>query len=128
MLKGGGSSPFTASIAGIPASPTCPIDSAAKFGVGGLMQSLAGRYAADGIRVNAVCPGPIDTPMMQVFMQRPDTQTNRAENIARMQQVIPLGRVGRADEVAKAALFLLSDDASYITGVPLPVDGGYVSK
>jgi NAD(P)-dependent dehydrogenase (short-subunit alcohol dehydrogenase family) len=126
--QGGGSILFTASIAGISGSPFSPIYSAAKFGVVGLMQSLAGRYAADGIRVNAVCPGPIDTPMMQVFMQRPDTQTNRAENIARMQQVIPLGRVGRADEVAKAALFLLSDDASYITGVPLPVDGGYVSK
>lgn len=119
---------FTASIAGLAGSPFSPIYSAAKFGVVGLMQSLACRYAPENIRVNAVCPAPIDTPMLEVFMQRPDTQTDRDENLARMKQAIPLGRVGRPEEVATAALFLCSDDASYVTGVALPVDGGYLAK
>lgn len=126
--RGGGSILFTASIAGLAGSPFSPIYSAAKFGVVGLMQSMACRYGPENIRVNAVCPAPIDTPMLQVFMQRPDTQTNREENLARMRQNIPLGREGQPEEVAAAALFLVSDEASYITGVALPVDGGYVAK
>ena len=123
-----GSVLFTASIAGLAGSPFSPIYSAAKFGVVGLMQSLACRYAPENIRVNAVCPAPIDTPMLEVFMQRPDIQTSRDENLARMKQAIPLGRVGRPEEVAAVALFLCSDDASYVTGVALPVDGGYLAK
>ena len=126
--RGGGSVLFTASIAGLTGSPFSPVYSAAKFAVVGLMQSLACRYASENVRINAVCPAPIDTPMLQVFMQRPDTQTNREENLARMRQAMPMGRVGRPDEVAKAALFLCSDDASFITGVALPVDGGYLAK
>jgi NAD(P)-dependent dehydrogenase (short-subunit alcohol dehydrogenase family) len=126
--RGGGSVLFTASIAGLAGSPFSPIYSAAKYGVVGFMQSMACRYAAENIRMNAVCPAPIDTPMLNVFMQRPDTQTNREENLQRLKQAIPMGRVGRPEEVAAAALFLCSDDASYITGVALPVDGGYVAK
>lgn len=126
--RGGGAVLFTASIGGLAGSPFSPVYSAAKFGVVGMMQSLACRYAAENIRVNAVCPGPIDTPMLQVFMQRPDTQGNREENLARMRQAMPMGRVGRPEEVAHAALFLCSDDASFITGVALPVDGGYLAK
>ncbi len=126
--RGGGVILFTASIAGLAGSPFSPIYSAAKFGVVGLMKSMACRYAPENIRVNAVCPAPIDTPMLEVFMQRPDTQGNREENLARMKQAIPLGRAGRPEEVAKAALFLCSDDASFITGVALPVDGGYVAR
>ncbi|HJM61868.1 MAG TPA: glucose 1-dehydrogenase [Alphaproteobacteria bacterium] len=126
--RGGGALLFTASIAGLAGSPFSPIYSAAKFGVVGLMQSLACRYAPEGIRVNAVCPGPIDTPMLQDFMLRPDTQGNREENTARMRANIPLGRVGKPEEVAKVALFLCSDDASFITGVALPIDGGYLAK
>ncbi|MDP6351225.1 MAG: SDR family oxidoreductase [Alphaproteobacteria bacterium] len=126
--RGGGSVLFTASIAGLAGSPFSPIYSAAKYGVVGLMQSMACRYAPENIRMNAVCPAPIDTPMLNVFLQRPDTQTNREENRARMMQAIPLGRVGRPEEVAAAALFLCSEEASFITGVALPVDGGYVAK
>jgi NAD(P)-dependent dehydrogenase (short-subunit alcohol dehydrogenase family) len=126
--RGGGAMLFTASIAGLAGSPFSPIYSAAKFGVVGLMKSLACRYAPDNIRVNAVCPAPIDTPMLEIFMLRPDTQGNREENTARMKQAIPLGRVGKPEEVASAALFLVSDEASYITGVALPVDGGYLAR
>ena len=69
-----------------------------------------------------------DTPMMQQFMLRPDTQGDRVENQARVEAVVPLGRVATAEEIANAALFLQSDEASYITGVALPVDGGYTAK
>ena len=93
--RGGGSILFTASVAGLAGSAFSPIYSAAKFGVVGLMQSLAGRLAVDNIRVNAVCPGPIDTPMLKIFMGRPDQQSDPEENLARMKTLIPLGRPGR---------------------------------
>lgn len=126
--RGGGSILFTSSIAGIYGSPFSPVYSAAKFGVTGLTKSLSIRLAPDRIRVNCVCPAPIDTPMLDIFMGRPDVESNKHENLARMKQVIPLGRVGTPMEVAHAGLFLASDDASYITGVSLPVDGGYTAR
>jgi NAD(P)-dependent dehydrogenase (short-subunit alcohol dehydrogenase family) len=126
--RGGGSILFTSSIAGIYGSPFSPVYSAAKFGVTGLTKSLSLRLASDNIRVNCVCPAPIDTPMLDIFMGRPDVEANKHENLARMKQAIPLGRVGTPMEVAQAALFLASDDASYITGVSLPVDGGYTAR
>ena len=126
--RGGGSILFTSSIAGIYGSPFSPVYSAAKFAVTGLTKSLSIRLAPDGIRVNCVCPAPIDTPMLDIFMGRPDVESNKHENLARMKQVIPLGRVGTPMEVAQAGLFLASDDASYITGVALPVDGGYTAR
>lgn len=126
--RGGGSILFTSSIAGIYGSPFSPVYSAAKFGVTGLTKSLSIRLAADRIRVNCVCPAPIDTPMLDIFMGRPDVESNKHENLERMKQVIPLGRVGTPMEVAQAGLFLASDDASYITGVALPVDGGYTAR
>lgn len=126
--RGGGSILFTASIAGLIGSPFSPVYSAAKWGVNGLMASLAGRLAADNIRVNSVCPGMVDTPMLKVFMARPDQETDREANLAMMRTLTPLGREAQPEEIANAALFLLSDEASYITGVALPVDGGFVSK
>ena len=126
--RGGGSILFTSSIAGLIGSPFSPLYSAAKWGVNGFMASLAGRLAVDNIRVNSVCPGVIDTPMMKTFMARPDQETDGEANLAMMKSMIPLQRVGRPEEVANTALFLLSDEASYITGVALPIDGGFVSK
>ena len=126
--RGRGSILFTSSIAGIYGSPFSPVYSAAKFGVTGLTKSLALRLAADNIRVNCVCPAPIDTPMLDIFMGRPDVEANKHENLARMKQAVPLGRVGTPEEVAHAGLFLASDEASYITGVALPVDGGYSAR
>ena len=90
---------------------------AAKSGIVGLTRQLAAEWGSLGIRVNAVAPGLIDTPML---LMRPDTETGRAYLAAR----VPLGRVGRAEEVAAAIAFLVSDDAAYITGAVLPVDGG----
>lgn len=126
--RGGGSIVFTASVAGLAGSAFSPVYSAAKYGVVGLTQSLAIRVAPDRIRVNVVCPGPIETPMLAVFMGRPDQQTDAETNLKNMRSFVPLGRTGEPEEVAAAALFLASDDASYITGVALPVDGGYTAR
>jgi NAD(P)-dependent dehydrogenase (short-subunit alcohol dehydrogenase family) len=127
--RGGGSLLFTASTSGLVGSGFSPVYSMCKFGVVGFVKSLALRLARDGIRVNAVCPGPIDTPMLRVFVARPDQKSTVGvdpEELVRQRAhgSVPLGRTGRPEEVANAALFLLSDEASFITGAALPVDGG----
>jgi NAD(P)-dependent dehydrogenase (short-subunit alcohol dehydrogenase family) len=126
--RGGGSVLFTASTSGLVGSPFSPVYSAAKFGVVGLTRSLAKRYGRDKIRFNVVCPGATDTPMLRVFVARPDqasTQGQDPEELVRKRGgVNPLGRTAQPEEIASAALFLLSDEASFITGVALPVDGG----
>ncbi len=127
--RGGGALLFTASTSGLRGSAFSPVYSMAKFGVVGFMRALAGRLASEKIRVNAVCPGPIDTPMLRVFVARPDQQStagmDKEELVASRGGRTPMGRPGRPEEVANAALFLLSDEASFITGAALPVDGGY---
>ncbi|MFC4778060.1 SDR family NAD(P)-dependent oxidoreductase [Paenibacillus sp. GCM10023252] len=90
----------------------------AKGGVKLLTQSLGADYAAKGIRVNAICPGYIDTPLIE----------GRTEAITQhLVGLHPMGRLGRPEEVAKAVLFLASEDASFITGTTLLVDGGYTA-
>ena len=126
--RGGGSLLFTASSSGLQGSMFSPVYSAMKFGVVGLVKALARRYANEGIRVNAICPGPVDTPMLRVFVARPDQQSTRGmdrEELVRSRGgMAPMGRPGRPEEIASAALFLLSDEASFVTGAALPVDGG----
>jgi NAD(P)-dependent dehydrogenase (short-subunit alcohol dehydrogenase family) len=126
--RGGGSLLFTASSSGLQGSMFSPVYSMAKFGVIGMVKALAKRYAKEKIRVNAVCPGPVDTPMLRVFVARPDQQStqgmNKEELVASRGGMAPMGRAGQPEEIANAALFLLSDEASFITGVALPVDGG----
>jgi NAD(P)-dependent dehydrogenase (short-subunit alcohol dehydrogenase family) len=126
--RGGGSLIFTASVSGLVGSMFSPVYSAGKFAVVGLTMSLAQRFAADRVRVNVICPGPIDTPMLPGFIGRGDDKAQLAENEKKLQAAVPLGRVGRPEEVAHAALWLASDDASYVTGISLPVDGGYLSR
>jgi len=125
-VRGGGSLLFTASTSGIQGSAFSPVYSMAKFGVVGFVRSLAKRLAPEKIRVNAICPGPIDTPMLRVFVARPDqqspTQDKEALIVQRSQQ-IPMRRTGKPEEIANAALFLLSDEASFVSGAALPVDG-----
>jgi NAD(P)-dependent dehydrogenase (short-subunit alcohol dehydrogenase family) len=125
--RGGGALLFTASTSGLVGSQFSPVYSMAKFGVVGFVRSLAKRLAPDNIRVNAVCPGPIDTPMLRVFVARPDQQQAGADDkealVQRRAQQIPLRRTGRPEEIANAALFLLSDEASFVSGAALPVDG-----
>ncbi|MDE2583117.1 MAG: SDR family oxidoreductase [Rhodospirillales bacterium] len=126
--RGGGALLFTASTSGLTGSQFSPVYNVAKFGIVGLVHGLAKRYARENIRVNAVCPGPTDTPMLRVFVARPDSQLPPGETpetlVKKRAGQVPMGRPARPEEVANAALFLLSDEASYITGVALPVDGG----
>lgn len=126
--RGGGSILFTASTSGLQGSMFSPIYNAAKFGVVGLVKGLAKRYGKENIRINAVCPGATDTPMLRVFVARPDSQMPAGETaetlVAKRGGMNPMGRAARPEEIANAALFLLSDEASFITGVALPVDGG----
>jgi NAD(P)-dependent dehydrogenase (short-subunit alcohol dehydrogenase family) len=126
--RGGGALLFTASTSGLTGSQFSPIYNVAKFGIVGLVHGLAKRYAKDKIRVNAVCPGPVDTPMLRVFVARPDSQLPPGETAESLVQKrggqVPMGRPAQPEEIANAALFLISDEASYVTGVALPVDGG----
>jgi NAD(P)-dependent dehydrogenase (short-subunit alcohol dehydrogenase family) len=126
--RGGGSLVFTASVSGLVGSMFSPVYSAGKFAVVGLTKSLAQRFAADRVRVNVVCPGPIDTPMLPGFIGRSDDKQQMAENQKKLMAAVPLGRIGRPEEVAHAVLWLASDDASYVTGIALPVDGGYLAR
>jgi NAD(P)-dependent dehydrogenase (short-subunit alcohol dehydrogenase family) len=124
--RGGGAIVFTASMAGLVGSMLMPVYSAAKFAVVGLTKSLAQTLAPDNIRVNVLCPGLVETPMLPQFMSRGG---NVEDATKRYLMGVPLGRVGVATEMAKAALFLASDeDASYVTGIALPVDGGYTAR
>jgi NAD(P)-dependent dehydrogenase (short-subunit alcohol dehydrogenase family) len=99
-----------------------PVYYAAKGGLNQLTAGLALEYAASGIRVNAIMPGYIDTPLIykDISGQYADKQAMVAQRNARC----PMGHMGTAWDIAKAAVFLASDDAAYITGVCLPVDGG----
>jgi NAD(P)-dependent dehydrogenase (short-subunit alcohol dehydrogenase family) len=122
MLKRGrGAIVNTASAAGLVAAPSNPAYPASKHGVVGLTKSAAIEYARRGIRVNCVCPGPIRTGMNESLM------ATSPEIIAKMDDKVPMGRIGEPEEVAAAAIFLCSDAASYITGAALPVDGGIVA-
>lgn len=93
---------------------------ASKGGIVQLTKSLAQAYAPDGIRVNAVAPGWIDTPLMAPLKAD-------AEISGRLMTRLPLGRFGQPEEIADAVAFLCSDAAAYITGVNLPIDGGYLT-
>lgn len=130
--QSGGSIVFTASTAGLVGSAFSPIYSAQKFAVVGLVKSLAQRFAPDRVRVNAVCPGPTNTPMLPTFFAKPGETLTQEELDVRVKTsvkaAVPLGRPGEPEEIAHAALWLASDDASFVTGIALPVDGGYTCR
>ena len=112
-----------ASVAGLVASPGLPAYVASKHAVIGLTKTAAGEVARSGVRVNAVCPGPIDTRMIHSLESM--LNPNDPESVgSRYQQNIPLGRYGTAEEVASTALFLASDDAAFFTGEILHPSGG----
>jgi NAD(P)-dependent dehydrogenase (short-subunit alcohol dehydrogenase family) len=124
MLKqgGGGAVVNTSSGAGLAGIRGMPAYVAAKHGVAGLTRAAALEYGRQGIRVNAVCPGPIRTPMMaRGLKRRPDLE----ERYARSE---PLKRLGEPEEIGEAVAWLCSERASYVTGLPMPVDGGFMAQ
>ena len=122
MLKRGkGAIVNTSSAAGLVGAPSNPAYPASKHGVVGLTKCTALEFARKGIRVNCVCPGPTRTGMNEALAAA------SPEIVKAMDQKVPMGRIGEPEEVAAAAIFLCSDEASYITGHALPVDGGIVA-
>jgi NAD(P)-dependent dehydrogenase (short-subunit alcohol dehydrogenase family) len=118
LRAGGGSVINTASFVALMGAATPQIAyTASKGGVLALTREVAIEFARKGIRVNALCPGPVDTPLLQQLFSDPARRERRLVHI-------PMGRLARADEVAKAALFLASDESSYINGATFTVDGG----
>ncbi|HEY5758401.1 MAG TPA: SDR family oxidoreductase [Steroidobacter sp.] len=94
---------------------------ASKHGVIGLTRSAAIEYAPRGVRINAVCPGTIATPMVTDMLE------SQAEAMKEIMREQPIGRLGRSDEIAAAVLWLCSSGASFVLGVALPVDGGFTA-
>lgn len=126
--RGGGAIVFTSSISGLVGSMMSPVYSAAKWAVVGLTKSLALALAADNIRVNVVCPGLADTPMKIGFTGRSGDPAEAAANEAKVVGAVPMGRLVKPGEVADAVLWLVSSEASFVTGVALPVDGGFTAR
>jgi NAD(P)-dependent dehydrogenase (short-subunit alcohol dehydrogenase family) len=115
----------TASISSFVGDPLLPAYTATKAGVLGLSRSIAVRHAADGIRCNCVCPGDVDTPLLaQYFAADGDPGAARAA----VEQAYPGGRIARPEEVAAVVLFLASDEASFVNGTGIVVDGGLTAK
>jgi NAD(P)-dependent dehydrogenase (short-subunit alcohol dehydrogenase family) len=118
IASGGGSIINVASfVAWMGAATSQTSYTASKGAVLAMTREIAVEYARKGIRCNALCPGPIDTPLLAELLSDPARRQRRLVHI-------PMGRLGRAEELAKAALFLASDDASFMTGASLIVDGG----
>lgn len=113
----GGSIVNMSSGAGLAAIPSLSAYSTAKHGVVGVTRNAAAEYASQNIRFNAICPGAIRTPMMQ-------SQSDQGNDESSLS--IPMKRMGEPDEIAKVAIFLLSDNASYMTGQCLSVNGGWI--
>lgn len=123
MLKqGGGVIVNSSSIGSVSPTPGLPAYISAKHGVNGLTKTAALEYVKKGIRINAVCPGMIDTPMNDAL-----TAGNQ-QQMAEMLKQVPIGRLGKPEEIAEAVLWLSSDAASYVIGQEVFVDGGVVMR
>ena len=122
LEQGSGVIVNTSSVAGLVGFVNLPAYTATKHGVAGLTRTAALEYAQQGIRVNAVCPGVIHTPMIDRIVG------GDAEAEAQFTSLEPVGRMGSPAEVAQAVVWLCSDAASFVTGVAMPVDGGFVAQ
>lgn len=123
MLEhGGGCIVNVSSIAGLVGFPGLPAYVASKHGINGLTKTAALEYADKNIRVNAVCPGAIETPMIERFTHGTTEQRTQLETMH------PLGRMGTAGEVARTVRWLCSDEASFVTGHIMTVDGGFTAR
>lgn len=122
LAQGGGAIVNCASIAGLVGFAGSGAYTASKHGIVGLTKAAALEYAKDGLRVNAVCPGVIDTPMIdRVVAANPKLE-------AGLTAAEPVGRIGRPEEIADAVLWLCSEGASFVTGQAIAVDGGWVAQ
>ena len=118
LASGGGSIVNVASFVALMGAATAQVAyTASKGGVLALSREVAVEYARQGIRVNSICPGPIETPLLAELFRDPGRRARRLVHV-------PMGRFGRPEEIAAAALFLASDEASFVTGSALVVDGG----
>ncbi|MEW2396765.1 glucose 1-dehydrogenase [Streptomyces sp. NPDC046862] len=126
---GGGTIVNTASYAGVTGMAYVGAYTATKHAIVGLTRVAALELAGKGIRVNAVCPGAIDTAMTNPAQLDPAADPEKAAEAldAYYRKLVPLGRVGRPEEVARLALFLSCEDSSYITGQPFVIDGGWLA-
>src|SRR5207249_1560553 len=120
--QGSGAIVNCSSLGGLVGLPGRAAYHASKHGVIGLTRSAALEYAPRGIRINAICPGTIETPMVAAMIAKGELDVPEA--VANQ----PIGRLGRADEIAAAVLWLCSPAASFVLGVALPVDGGYTAR
>lgn len=120
LARGGGAIVNCASTAGIRGAAWCGAYSASKHGVVGLTRTAALEYASQGIRINAVCPGMVDTPMTQAPEMKPLIDQFVAGS--------PTRRIGQPEEIAGAVLWLCGDDASYVHGQAIPIDGALTSR
>jgi len=121
--QGSGAIVNCSSLGGLVGGAERGIYHAAKHGVLGFTKSAALEYAARGIRINAVCPGLIQTPMSERMVA-----AGQGEALKAMEKSIPMARVGRPEEIANAVLWLCSDAASYVTGQSISVDGGFIMR
>ncbi|MFO7697863.1 MAG: SDR family oxidoreductase [Anaerolineae bacterium] len=121
LRQGGGAIVNTSSVAGVIGYPNISAYTASKHGVLGLTKTAALEYAKNNIRVNAVCPGVIRTAMIERFTDN-DPQVEK-----QMAESAPVGRMGTPEEIADAVVWLCSDEASFVTGHPLVIDGGRVA-
>jgi NAD(P)-dependent dehydrogenase (short-subunit alcohol dehydrogenase family) len=124
LANGGGSIVCLSSISGMAGQKRQAAYGPAKFVATGLTKHLAVEWADRGIRVNAVAPGTIRTDAVKRIPDAP----GGAEYLESIERMHPMGRLGEPEEVAKAIVFLASDDASFVTGAVLPVDGGYLAQ
>jgi NAD(P)-dependent dehydrogenase (short-subunit alcohol dehydrogenase family) len=121
--QGSGAIVNCSSLGGLVGGAERGIYHAAKHGILGFTKSAALEYAARGIRINAVCPGTINTPMVDQMVA-----SGQGEALKAIVKSIPMGRVGRPEEIADAVLWLSSDAASYVTGQSISVDGGFIMR
>jgi NAD(P)-dependent dehydrogenase (short-subunit alcohol dehydrogenase family) len=122
LMKNGGSIILTGSVVGQKGIPIYATYGATKAALRSFVRTWAADFSGNGIRVNIISPGPIETPILnRQFGENTDAMKERFKTM------VPMGRIGKPEEIASAAVFLASEESSYISGVDLPVDGGLVA-